>query len=276
METMEKIRELHPAYAPAPEYRDAFVRSGFVAFTNQIAGSGKDSLKDETALLCGALSCPSYTDRPWRPSDGPELGNTSYVYLTHEEMLEEIEAGTFIEYEPLRDYSYATPGREIVSIVNQGKRVFKDLEPNGLRTLRGVMGNDGLIRAVYPLPDLSLLDDGRTRWEHMLTDRDYKGHKLEDVLGGACGEGAASDLVKRLAAAAGQRDQIERMGLQDDPETLFVVNTFGELKKTAYQAARFVNHGRGISHASCPIRGEVVSYLGKVRDIAEEALAKAA
>ncbi|MDQ5913685.1 MAG: hypothetical protein QG623_304 [Patescibacteria group bacterium] len=276
METMDRIRELHPTYEPAEVYRAAFVGSGFVAVTNQIAGSGKDAIKDAVAALCGGISCPSYTDRAWRPSDGPKLGNTSYVYLTSEEMLAEIEAGTIIEYEPLRDYSYATSGREVKSIVEQGKRPFKDLEPNGLITLRRIMGDCGVIRAIYPLPDLTVLADGRTQWEHLLTNRDYEGDRLGDILKGSRGEESANDLAKRLTAAAGQRALIGELGLVEDDNTFFVVNTYGRLAETARVAANFVNHGKITTNPyGSPTGTAIRANLNEVEEIACSALAEA-
>lgn len=276
METMDKIRGLHPGYEPAEEYRSAFLRSGFVAFTGQVAGAGKDSVKDKVAALCSGVSCPSLTDRGHRPSDGP-LVNDSYIYVTPEEMLEEIEGKTLIEYQPLRNYSYATPGRIVKAMVDGGKRPFKDLEPNGLMKLRDIVGTEGIVRAVFPLPDLTTLDNGHTVWGGLLTKRDYGGDSLVDVLKGSRGEKAAGDLAKRLVLAAEQRDQVESFGLIDDPNTLFVVNTFGRLDDTARVAANFVHHGKITNQPfGSPSPTAIRAHLGSVEDIAREALASAA
>lgn len=278
METMDKIRELHCAYEPSAEYRSVFLQSGFVGFSGQIAGSGKDSVKDAVAKICGGVSCQSYTDRDWRPSDGPKNSpENSYIYLSPEEMLAEIVAGTLIEYQPLRSYSYATPGKNIASIVRGGGRPFKDIEPNGLMKLREIAGTDGIVKAVLPLPDLEVMGDGRTRWEHLLTNRDYGGDSLVNVLRGSRGEKASVDLALRLDLAAKQGDQVQEFGLVDDANTLFIVNTFGRLGETAKTAASFVNHGKitAIPHGT-PSPTDIRANLNRVEDIAREALAAAA
>ncbi len=273
MEAFDELKAMRESYSPQERFEELVRISGFVAFTNQIAGSGKDSLKDEVSKLCDGETCPSLTDRRPRPSDKGD-----YLYVSTEKLLALAKEGVLVEYEPLRSYTYATSGPVIEAILERGKRPFKDIEPNGLLKLRAIAGQEGLIKAVFPLPDLTLTEDGRTVWEQMLTQRDYNGFSLKEVLKGSCGEDAASDMAKRLALARDQRMHVEEMGLVDDPDTLFVVNEFG-LDKLAYAAllsARFIRQGRGIHHElgdTCPTPKAALKHLARVEEIAGTALA---
>lgn len=226
METLlRKIIDAESSYEPGPETCMTLGTSGLVAFTGQIAGTGKDTIKDGVAKALGGEVFASLTTRPKRESD-----NGDYNYVGHEELLDMIAKRRLAEFTAIRGrYVYATPSASIEEIAGRGKIPCKDIELVGLQKLRHAAGASGAIKAIYPLPDLAVFGDGtdRTGWEAMLTDRDYNGLRFAKVLKGELGPDKANDLRQRLQVARGQLDQVLSMGLSGQEGTFFPVNKYG-------------------------------------------------
>lgn len=266
--------EAYSSYTPSDLYVRSFGQSGFVAFTGSVAGAGKDYFKDGSVERCDGAPCQSLTDRDQRPSDKGD-----YVYVSTEELRDMMLQGELIEYEPIeRDgeyYFYSTSGLLVQALVDEGRRPFKDTEPNGVANLKRIAGNDGVVKAVHPVPDLTILDDGRTQWEHLLTDRDFEGRDFVDVLGGECGERSAKDLKGRLGKATEAGEIIIRSGLHEDENTLFVVNILGRTEEALDLTAQFIEEGIGRVHDRselCISGREALMVLEQVANISRRAL----
>ncbi len=272
-----QIIELEDSYTPSEGSVATLRESGLIVYTGEIASAGKDTNKDKTSGLLGGFTPPSSTTRGPRDSDKGD-----YIYHSDKEFLEKLLEGTILEFAVLRKrYVYATDSVYLKEGVAQGKRPVKDLELRGLMKLRAI---DDRIRAIYPLPDLRYWLDLLHARENLPGKnlRDFLSREplVWDTMAALDGDDLSSakaqrDIVDRLEAAAEQRRLVEEFGLCHDPNTLFIINTFGDLAHTAAVSAAFAKDGRKLMHTGseqCLFGFEVLDYLDKVTDLADEML----
>lgn len=253
---------------------------------NELAGSGKDYLIRAMMGLPGSNLgfVPSRKTRA--PRDGEVLGK-DYVRSSLKESVKQVERGNYIEWEPLRGTEInGTHMDEVLDAIEAGIRPIKDVEPAGQVSLRSINPE---LKAIYPLPDLE-------NWLEMLAKREkIPKDDLKAFVGGEFGpldlpgdiadqnwfdyaQGLAKkreDIISRMTVASSQWELVWRLGLHKDPNTLFIVNTFGDIGHTATMAQAFVERGRGIQHSASPqcMQGEqVLDYLGQASDLADEVL----
>lgn len=271
-ETFRAIEQQHSSYVPSDEAQEVLRTSGLITFTGQVAGAGKDSIKEGVAAVLGGVVCPSVTTRDQRPSD-----NNDYRYASEPEFLDMVRSGRLIEFEPLRkSYFYATDSVDVRRITSIGRVPFKDLEVAGLLKLRQIAETDGLIKAIYPLPDLSIVEGDMTGWEKMLTERDYEGARFLQVLQGELGLEKREDLRARLVAAKGQLREVTNARLTAQPGTFFPTNRYGKLDETVEESVRLLTETREDPIARFAYSNNVKQALLGLQRLATEFLAASA
>lgn len=286
MERILDLNELRKGYQANDRAKSSLVRSGLAVVGNELAGSGKDALIREIIDLPGSNFgfVPSRKTRKKR--EGEILG-VDFVRSPIAQAVKQVQAGNYVEWEPLRGTEInGTHMRELLKGIKKGVRPIKDVEPKGQVSLRELNPD---LKAVYPLPDLEY-------WLEMLKNReDLPGANLKAFVGGDFGprdlpeyiqdqswfeyaEGLADkrkDITSRLGVAANQWEVVWELGLHKEPNTLFIVNEYGNLMHTATLAKSFIENGRTLQHTASPqcIQGEqVLEYLGVVEDLARDVL----
>lgn len=286
MERVFDLDKLREGYVANNRAKSILIRSGLGVVGNELAGTGKDALIRAIIGLPGSNFgfVPSRKTRKKRP--GEVLG-VDFVRSPIGQAIKQVESGNYIEWEPLRGTEInGTHMKELLNAIKAGVRPIKDVEPKGQVSLRELNPD---LKAVYPLPDLN-------HWLEMFKSReDLPGANLKAFVGGDFGprdlpdhiqdqgwfeyaEGLAEkreDIISRLNVATNQWEVVWRLGLQKEPNTLFVVNEYGNLGHTATLAHSFMEHGRSLQHTASPqcMQGEqVLEYLGRVEDIARDVL----
>lgn len=289
MEAMYDLVALREGYEPSETAKRVLRESGLIVVGNELAGSGKDALIGALRGLPGTNYgfVPSRKTRVKR--DGEEYG-VDFVRSPIDKAVKEVERGNYVEWEPLRGTEInGTHVTELRKAIKQGIIPVKDAEVSGQAKLRSLNPD---LKSIYPLPDLHYwipmlerregLDDvgiteflaGADLRDHAETPKDFfdpKALKAE--------VDKRDDLRRRMEVAALQWELVWRIGAHRDPNTLFIVNKFGELSRTAVLAHLFIGHGERIPHVISGVcmKGEqVLDYLGRVGDIATEVLPKAA
>lgn len=282
MEKPYDLRALREGYEPSKGAKEALKKSGLTIVGNELAGSGKDALIQALIALPGSKFgfVPSRKTRGKRP--GETLG-VDFVRATMDQAVRDVESGKYIEWEPLRGTEInGTHMTELNRAARKGIRPLKDVEVGGQAVLRGLNPE---LRCIYPLPDLE-------HWIDMLQKREGLSGEidLQDFLAGAdLRDGVETpedfydldrlkeedkkrgDMKKRMEVAALQWELVWQLNAHNDPNTLFIVNRFGELSNTAALAQSFIDWGERIPHIAsdkCMKGEQVLDYLGRAADIA--------
>ena len=98
------------------------------------SGVGKSSLVDRALKVYSELQKPvSYTTRP--PRDG-ETDKKSYYFLDREQFYKLRKQKAFVEWAEVYGEFYATSFKEIQRIWSAGKTVIKDLDTQGMQSVK--------------------------------------------------------------------------------------------------------------------------------------------
>ncbi len=288
MKTKYDLDALREGYEPSASAKRSLKKSGLTVVGNEIAGSGKDALIRAIMSLKGSNFgfIPSRKTRGKR--DGEVLG-VDFVQISLDQAVKDVQKGRYIEWEPFRGTDInGTHLTELNKAIKSGFRPIKDVETRGQAVLRTLNPD---LRCVYPLPDLE-------HWIRMLEIREglenigmrdfLAGHTLSTDLSEAPKDSHLTlveeakkreDLKKRMEVASLQWETVWNLGLHEEPNTLFIVNKFGDISNTAALSRLFIDEGPRIPHITsykC-MRGEqVLDYLGQAADIALSVIPAAA
>lgn len=289
METAYDLQGLRNGYEPSEDAKRTLIQSGLVVVGNELAGSGKDA-------LIGALKALPSTNYGFVPSRKTRIkrGNEEYgvdfVRSPIDEAVEEVKRGNYIEWEPLRGTEInGTHVAELRKAIREGIIPIKDAEVSGQAVLRSLNPE---LKSIYPLPDLD-------HWISMLENREGLADVgIANFLAGADLRDSAEtpgeffnveelkeekvkrdDLRRRMEVASLQWELVWQLEAHKDPNTLFIVNRFGNLSNTAVLSHMFIGHGERIPHVvsgACMKGEQVLDYLGRAADIALDVLPEAA
>ncbi len=132
-----------------------------------------------------------------RKPRGEEQDGKDYYFLSHEEFLQRVQRGEFLEWEEVyQGTCYGTLKSEIDRIWNEGKVIVFDVDVNGGKNIKKYFGSDALSIFVMP-PSIDVL-------EQRLRSR---------------GTDSEEAIVKRLARSAEELEQapfFDRTIVNDD------------------------------------------------------------
>lgn len=106
-------------------------------------GSGKSTLMKHVIGTHAELVHPySYTTRPRRPD---AVENDHYRFVSVEEFRRDIEAGAFLEWAEYGGNYYGTKRDEVLTALQEGKVLLKEMEVQGARQARDLLAKDDLV-----------------------------------------------------------------------------------------------------------------------------------
>jgi guanylate kinase len=107
---------------------------GFVLCVSGPSGSGKTSLCDRlTEMKDYARRSISVTTRPRRPG---EISGRDYIFVSHEEFRERLEAGDFLESAEVFGNWYATPLKPVEEALQRHQIIVMDIDTVGARHVK--------------------------------------------------------------------------------------------------------------------------------------------
>lgn len=123
------------------------------------SGSGKGTvlqgLKEHHPDWVFPLSC---TTRPRRPNEKP---GEVYHFVSKNEFEERLDRGDFLEYAVVhQNHYYGTLKDPILKALEEGKTVIREVDVQGLRSIRVIIPSDQLVSVFLTVPDWETL---RTR-----------------------------------------------------------------------------------------------------------------
>lgn len=159
------------------------------------SGCGKTTIIKELMQFfdCFDFSISATSRKP----RGEEQDGKDYYFLSHEEFLQRVQRGEFLEWEEVyQGTCYGTLKSEIDRIWNEGKVIVFDVDVNGGKNIKKYFGSDALSIFVMP-PSIDVL-------EQRLRSR---------------GTDSEEAIVKRLARSAEELEQapfFDRTIVNDD------------------------------------------------------------
>lgn len=120
------------------------VKNGKFVLILGSSGAGKGTalnfLKSRHPEFVFPISC---TTRPMRPH---EKDGEVYYFISREEFKKKIEAGEFLEYAFVHDMNYyGTLKKPILDALEEGKVVVREVDVQGVRSIREMMPSDQVI-----------------------------------------------------------------------------------------------------------------------------------
>lgn len=123
-------------------------RRGLMLVLSSPSGAGKTTLaKRLLAAEANLTMSVSATTRPRRPA---EMDGRDYHFMEKSAFEAAIAAGDFLEYARVFDNIYGTPRAPVEAALAEGRDVLFDVDWQGAKQLRQVMGDD--LASVFILP----------------------------------------------------------------------------------------------------------------------------
>ena len=122
------------------------------------SGSGKGTvlakLRENYSDFVFPLSC---TTRPRRPREKP---GEVYHFISRDEFEYKIEQGEFLEYAVVhQDHYYGTLKDPILKALEDGKTVVREVDVQGLRSIREIIPKEQLVSIFLTVPDWETLQE---------------------------------------------------------------------------------------------------------------------
>lgn len=120
------------------------------------SGSGKGTVLEALHKDCPQYVFPlSCTTRPRRPG---ERDGDIYHFVTKTDFEERIERGEFLEYAVVhQDHYYGTLKEPIFRAIEAGKTVIREVDVQGLRSIRTLIPKEQLMSIFLTVPDWEIL-----------------------------------------------------------------------------------------------------------------------
>jgi len=198
--------------------------SGAILLLSGPSGAGKSTIIRNASERIGPYYF-SISSTTRAPREG-ERDGVEYHFVTREEFEAGIEAGDFLEYATVHGNYYGTSLKPVREALDQGKLVIFDIDVQGHRLARKVMGD--LITSVFITPP------AMSELERRLRDRSTESDEV---------------INKRLQNAREEIEAIDEFDyviINDDiseaTEALVSLANTSRLKLSRTQRARFVSH----------------------------------
>ncbi len=122
------------------------------------SGSGKGTvlagLREKHPEFVFPLSC---TTRAKRPN---ERAGEVYHFISKDEFEHKIEQGEFLEYAVVhQDHYYGTLKKPILEALAEGKTVIREVDVQGLRSIREIIPKEQLVSIFLTVPDWEILQE---------------------------------------------------------------------------------------------------------------------
>jgi guanylate kinase len=115
------------------------------------SGSGKgtvlDALRQKYSDFIFPISCTTREKRPH------EVDGEIYHFISKDEFKQRIEEGKFLEWAVVhQDNSYGTLKQPIMDALNAGKTVIREVDVQGLRSIRELIPSENLVSIFLTVP----------------------------------------------------------------------------------------------------------------------------
>ncbi|MDP8207144.1 MAG: guanylate kinase [Candidatus Electryonea clarkiae] len=159
------------------------------------SGSGKTTIINKVfSEMDGLVYSVSSTTRPKRAN---ETDDVEYEFLTHEQFMEAVDEGDFIEYEGVHGYQYGTRKSKIKKELERGDKLIFDIDVLGALSIKKLFPAALLI--YIDVPSLDVLR------ERLLSR-------------GSENEKAIEKRMKRYSFEKSKASEFDRIVLNDDLE----------------------------------------------------------
>ncbi|MDR3051988.1 MAG: guanylate kinase [Oscillospiraceae bacterium] len=112
-------------------------RKGMLLVVSGPSGAGKGTLC-KRLLAADANFCFSVSATTRGPRAGEQHG-ADYHFLTEEVFQARVDAGEFLECAMVHGHRYGTPRREVLAMLDAGRDVLLDIDPQGARSVAAAM-----------------------------------------------------------------------------------------------------------------------------------------
>lgn len=170
------------------------------------SGSGKgtvlSALRERHGEWIFPLSCTTRGKRPH------EKDGEVYNFISKKEFQAKIEAGEFLEWAVVhQDNYYGTLKRPILEALEGGKTIVREVDVQGLRSIRGIISKDQLVSIFLTVKSWSVLkarilkrskisdDEMKKRYESYLRESEWArecSYVVESV------EGEQEEIIKKI------------------------------------------------------------------------------
>lgn len=108
----------------------------------------------KTTLIHGALASNTQwrfsVSATTRPKRSEEVDGLHYHFLTHDQFMQRIVAGGFLEYAEVYGSLYGTPGSELVQAAEEGKHLLIEVDTVGCLSIRSLRPQIPLLAVLPP------------------------------------------------------------------------------------------------------------------------------